>query len=62
MDATLLTNNTQHCWVQNVASVCMALWHLLAFVCMSLNGRNMLGLTMLCVVCQQKLVLILATS
>ena len=31
-DATLLANNTQHCWAQHVASVCLEpqqCWHLL---------------------------------
>ena len=35
MDATLLANNTQHFWVQHVASVCMEpqqCWHLLRIV------------------------------
>ena len=26
-DATLLANNTQHCWAQHVASVCMESQH-----------------------------------
>ena len=40
MDATLLANNTQHCWAQHVASVCMEpqqYWHLLALVAYSLK-------------------------
>ena len=46
-DATLLANNTQHCWAQHVASVCMEpqqCWHLLALVAYSLKPIKRLGL------------------
>ena len=45
-DATLLANNTQHCWAQHIASVCMEpqqCWHLLALVAYSLNPVKRLG-------------------
>ena len=45
-DATLLANNTQHCWAQHVASVCMEpqqCWQLLALVAYSLKPVKLLG-------------------
>ena len=45
-DATLLANNTQHCWAQHVASVCMEpqqCWHLLALFAYSLKPVKLLG-------------------
>ena len=45
-DATLLANNTQHCWVQHVASVCIEpqqRWHMLAFVAYGLKPVEVLG-------------------
>ena len=45
-DATLLANNTQHCWAQHVASVRMEsqqCWQLLAVVTYSLNPVKLLG-------------------
>ena len=34
MNATMLASNTQHCWAQHVASICMEpqqCWHLFKF-------------------------------
>ena len=45
-DATLLANNTQHCWAQLVASACMEpqqCWHLLALVVYSLKPVKLLS-------------------
>ena len=45
-DATLLANNTQHCWVKHVVSVWMEpqqCWHLLALVAYSLKPVKLLG-------------------
>ena len=36
-DATLLANNSQHCWVLHVASVCTPCWMLLRVVAQSLK-------------------------
>ena len=44
-DSTLLANNTQHCWAQHVASLCMEpqqCWHLLALVAHSLKPAKLL--------------------
>ena len=45
-EATLLANNTQHCWAQHVASVSMEpqqCWHLSALVAYSLKPVKLLG-------------------